>query len=93
MPEKTEVDVARIGVRLIDGAYLAWSSAESKAETMLRAWFQASGERREAAYLAYQAALDREEASARDLERLWSLASQCHDRVVEETVVDPDRSV
>jgi hypothetical protein len=82
MFENSEVEVARIGVRLIDDAYLAWVGAESEAETMLRGWFQASGERREAAYLAYLAALDREEASARDLKRLCRLASSCHDLLV-----------
>ena len=59
---------------------------------MLRGWFRASDERREGAYLAYQAALDLEEASARDLERLWGLASNCLDRLAEETMVAPERS-
>jgi hypothetical protein len=79
MPENAETEVAMIGVRLIDDAYLAWFRAEDECETMLRKWFQATGERREPAYLAYLAALDREEASARDLERLWNVASTCHD--------------
>lgn len=83
MFEKSETEVARIGIRLIDDAYLAWFGAESEAETLLRAWFQSTGDRREVAYLAYRAALEREEASARDLERLWNLASTCHDALVE----------
>ena len=83
MFEHNATEVARIGVRLIDDAYLAWFGAESEAETLLRAWFQAKGERREVAYLAYRAALDREEASARDLDRLWRLASTtCHEVLV-----------
>jgi hypothetical protein len=64
MLENTESEVASIGVRLIDDAYLAWFGAETEAETLLRAWFQATGQRREVAYLAYRAALEREEASA-----------------------------
>ena len=42
MPDKTEADVATIGVRLIDDAYLAWFDAESECETTLREWFQAT---------------------------------------------------
>jgi hypothetical protein len=85
MLENTESEVASIGVRLIDDAYLAWFGAETEAETLLRAWFQATGQRREVAYLAYRAALEREEASARDLERLWRLASGCHDTLIKKT--------
>jgi hypothetical protein len=92
MLDDTEPEVAMIGVRLIDDAYLAWFSAESEAETMLRTWSQATGERRYAAYLAYRAALEREEASARDLERLWRLPSTRDDVLVEEPKVYPRRS-
>ena len=81
MPDNTEAELATIGVRLIDDAYMAWFRAESECETTLREWFQATGGRREPAYHAYLAALDREEASARDLERLWTVASACHDAV------------
>ena len=92
MLESTEAEVAMIGVRLIDDAYLAWFYAESEAETMLGGWFQATGERRRVAYLAYRAALEREEAAARDLERLWRLASPCRDVVVHGTEVHPEQS-
>jgi hypothetical protein len=85
MLQNTQTDVASIGVRLIDDAYLAWFSAESEAENALQAWFQATGERREVAFLTYQAALDREEASAHDLARLWDLAASCRGTVVENT--------
>jgi hypothetical protein len=85
MLENTEFEVAIIGVRLIDDAYLAWLGAETEAERLLRAWFQATGQRRDVAYLVYRAALEREEASARDLERLWRLASGGHDGLVEKT--------
>ena len=85
MLENTDAEVAMIGVRLIDDAYLAWVGAESEAGTKLREWFQATGGQREAAYFAYRAALGREEASARDLERLWHLASTYHYVLVERT--------
>jgi hypothetical protein len=72
-----DTDVAAIGVRLIDDAYMAWFRAETECTTTLRDWFEAIGARRKPRYLAYLAALDREEASARDLERLWCVASPC----------------
>jgi hypothetical protein len=77
MLENTESEVAMVGVRLIDDAYLSWFCAESEAETLLHGWFQATGDWRASAYLAYRAAVEREEAAARDLERLWRLASTC----------------
>ncbi|MBV9606311.1 MAG: hypothetical protein JO027_14440 [Solirubrobacterales bacterium] len=82
MTDETHTEIAEIGVRLIDDAYLTWFSAESECESALQAWFQATGERREMAYAVYRAALDREEASARDLERLWQLALPCAEAVV-----------
>jgi hypothetical protein len=90
MTDDTQVQVAKIGVRLIDDAYLAWFGAESECETLLRDWFTATGERREIAYLAYRAALDREEASARDLERLWNLAVECHEALAETKEAVPE---
>jgi hypothetical protein len=85
MLENSEAEVARIGVRLIDDAYMAWFEAENEAEGLLRAWFQSTGERHEVAYLSYRAALEREEASARDLERLWGMASTCRQRSIEQS--------
>jgi hypothetical protein len=79
MLKNIEFDVAKIGVRLLDDAYLAWFSAESDSETALRAWFHSTGERRESTYFSYLAALDREDAAARDLERLWRLAEPCRE--------------
>ncbi len=78
-------EVATIGVRLLDDAYQAWFHAEVECETSIKAWCQSTGERRESAYLAYRAALDREEASARDLERLWALAASCRAVLAEQT--------
>jgi hypothetical protein len=71
-------ELAEIGIRLLDEAHVAWHRAEFECEEALQAWFdgppRASGER----YLSYRAALDREDAAARDLERLWELAESGH---------------
>jgi hypothetical protein len=90
MTDHTQIDCATIGVRLLDDAYLAWFSAESECEQALRDWFAALGGERGTAYVAYQATLDREEAAARDLERLWRLAEPLRETLVRdpETVVD-----
>jgi hypothetical protein len=75
MISDTNDELAAIGVRLLDDAYLAWFSAEVDSEDALRTWRRqktGSGQ-----ITAYRAALDREEAAARDLERLWSLSAPC----------------
>jgi hypothetical protein len=74
MLDKTEADTTAITVGVIDDAYCAWFTAESACEMALRDWFSATGEERERTYLAYVAALDCEEASARDLARRWDAA-------------------
>ena len=79
MTEKLGQEVAEIGVRLLDGAYLAWFVAESECEQALRAWLDRTPVNGAEAYLAYRAALDREEAAARDLQRLSQLAQPCRD--------------
>jgi hypothetical protein len=73
MIENTQTGVATIGIRLLVDAYVAWSRAESESERTLHAWFDAPGEQAATAYLSYHAALDREEAAAHRLERLWWL--------------------
>jgi hypothetical protein len=82
MIDNVDTTVAEIGVRLLDDAYLAWFSAESECEGTLHAWFQAAGAQRTSAYLAYRAALDREEAAARDLARLWQVSAPCREALV-----------
>ena len=77
MTNELNTEVAAIGLRLLDDAYLAWFSAETECESALHGWWQSSGSSRSSAYAAYRAALDREEAAARDLERLWNLAEPC----------------
>jgi hypothetical protein len=67
-------DAVDIGIRLLDEAFMAWSFACYQCRHALRAWFDAPGADRAGASYAYQAALDREEAAARDLERLTVLS-------------------
>ena len=68
-------DQVEAGIRLADEAHFSWSLATLECEDALRAWREAHGSERRAANLAYRAALDREEAAARDLERLAALVS------------------
>jgi hypothetical protein len=84
MTEHLDIELADIGIRLLDNAYLAWFSAESESDIALCDWWQSSGSRRSAASAAYRAALDREEAAARDLERLWTLSQTCGPTVAAE---------
>ena len=65
---------ARVGARLADGAYIAWRSAQIECDLALAAWHAAGPGRRPTARVVYRAALDREEAAARDLEELTVLA-------------------
>jgi hypothetical protein len=83
MIDNAQTEVAAIGVRLLDDAYLAWFSAESECESTLHGWFRAPGDLSAGAYLAYQAALEREEAAARDLQRLWRVAKPCRETLLE----------
>ena len=75
MDFETRRQIALIGLRLLDDACMAWTAAEIEAEQALRAWL--AGSRDRAAYHAYRAALDREEAAARDLQRLHELRPIC----------------
>jgi hypothetical protein len=68
-------EVAEIGVRLIDDAYTNWFVAARDCERAMHAW----NEEHPGGYWAYRAALDREEAAARDLHRLSELARTCMD--------------
>jgi hypothetical protein len=72
--EAARGDVALIAMRLFDDVYTAWNLAEIECQNALRAWRDA-GACAEDAYRAYRAALDREEAAARDLERLMRIVS------------------
>ena len=80
MTDDTKQEVVDLSVRLLDDAYLAWFAAASDCEQALQAWFRASS-RGPDAYFAYRAALDREEAAARDLQRLVELTEPFHDSI------------
>ena len=66
-------ELAVIGVRLLDDAHMTWVAAAVESEHTLRAWFDSDRTQGEAAYFAYRAAADREEAAARDLQRVCEL--------------------
>jgi hypothetical protein len=82
MDFNTGREIALIGLRLHDDAYMAWIAAEFETEQALRAWFEGVAGQREAAYHAYRAAVDREEAAARDLQRLHELTAVCLEALV-----------
>jgi hypothetical protein len=68
-------DATEIGIRLIDEAYMSWAHAQMQCAGALTAWADAAPGGRRGARVAYLAALDREEAAARDLERLTALVA------------------
>jgi hypothetical protein len=59
-----------VSIDLRDEAYLAWLCAEHESGRALQAWLNGGPRRRDDAYLEYRAALEREDAAARDLARL-----------------------
>jgi hypothetical protein len=65
-----------VGIRLLDGAYMAWQSAQILSDIAYNAWRTAEPGLRAAAHVAYCAALDREEAAAHDFEELCQLVPQ-----------------
>jgi hypothetical protein len=72
-------ELAEIGVRLLDDAYLTWCRAARDSELALSAWREDTACSDAQAYCAYRAALEREDAAARDLERLSELTRPCQD--------------
>ena len=60
----------RVGARVADAGYSAWQFAQLECELALIAWRLAGPRRGPAAHRAYSAALEREEAAARDFEEL-----------------------
>jgi hypothetical protein len=55
-------------------AYQAWRAAETRCSEALHAWFDTGPTDRRCRYAAYLAVLDREEAAARHLQRVWERA-------------------
>jgi hypothetical protein len=86
-----EFDVAVIGVRLLDDAYMTWLIAESEAEAAFQMWLDPVVCTREVAYRAYLAAVDREAAAARDLQRLREIAAPCVALLAREESADASR--
>src|SRR3981189_2964757 len=74
-------DLAVIAVRVLDDAHMTWVAAERESEHALRAWLDADSPQGAGAYLTYRAAVDREEAAARDLQRLSELTRPCQERL------------
>jgi hypothetical protein len=72
-------DLAVIAVRVLDDAHMTWVAAEVDSDHALHAWFAAGAPKGAGAYLTYRAAVDREEAAARDLERLSELTQPCRE--------------
>jgi hypothetical protein len=70
-----------IAVRVLDDAYMTWVATEVESEHALRAWFDAGAQQGAGAYLAYRAAVEREEAAARDLQRLCELTQPYQERL------------
>jgi hypothetical protein len=77
----TSRDLAVIAVRVLDDAHMTWVAAEVESERALHAWCKGVASRRAAAYLAYRAAVDREETAARDLQRLSELTQPYQKRL------------
>jgi hypothetical protein len=73
--EALTAHAATAGRRLADGAYMVWQAAQIECDLALRAWHAAGPGFSATAHVAYRAALDREEAAARDLEELCRLAT------------------
>jgi hypothetical protein len=71
-------ELAEIGIRLLDEAHVAWQRAELECELALEAWNEGSPRTSGDLYSSYRAALDREQAAAHDLERLWDVARSGH---------------
>jgi hypothetical protein len=72
-------DLAAIAVRVLDDAHMTWVAAEVDSGNALHAWFVAGAPKGAGAYRTYRAAVDREEAAARDLQRLSELTQPCRE--------------
>jgi hypothetical protein len=70
MIENSSNEAIDLQVRELAVAHRAWSAATRECDRALHAWFESSGADDALRYAAYRAALDREQAAARELERL-----------------------
>jgi hypothetical protein len=81
----TEAEITERRAGTLDDAHLAWFIAESECERALEAW--RTGENADIAYCSYLAALNREEAAARHLERVWR-AGECRTQTLVQRMQD-----
>jgi hypothetical protein len=70
MSKQSQHCVAVSDIRRRDNAYILWAATESECGQALQAWGAASPSQGASAYAVYRAALEREEAAARHLERI-----------------------
>ncbi|MEO6858398.1 MAG: hypothetical protein ABI323_07410 [Solirubrobacteraceae bacterium] len=73
MSEQDQHEAAVEAIFLRDDAHISWADAETECGAALRTWYAATESRRVSAYAVYLAALEREEAAARDIERLTAV--------------------
>jgi hypothetical protein len=73
--------LAVIAIRVLDDAHMTWVAAEVKSEHALRSWFGAGAGQRAGAYVAYRAAVDREEMAAIDLQQLSELTRPSQEQI------------
>jgi hypothetical protein len=85
MNEQMPRDIAEIAVRLCDSAHIMWYAATIDAEHALCDWSNAAPDEGVIRYFAYRAALDREEAAARDLQKLSELTQPCQEALIRAT--------
>jgi hypothetical protein len=69
-------ELAPAELRHVGDGYSAWRIAAAQSGEALRAWLQAEPDFRGTMYVAYRAALDREEAAALDLQGRWPRAQR-----------------
>ena len=77
----TSRGLAVIADRVLDDAHMTWVAAEVESGQALRAWFDSTGPEDASTYRTYRAAFDREDAAARELQRLSQLTQPCEERV------------
>lgn len=89
---RQRLELAEIGIRLLDEAHVAWQRAELECEQALQAWYDGPPRAATDLYLSYRAALDREHGAAGDLERLWELARSGHEALAGASQLAGDQS-
>jgi hypothetical protein len=90
-PTRKRHELAEIGIRLLDEAHVSWQRAELECELALEAWYDGPPRTCTDRYLVYRAALDREQAAAHDLQRLWEVARFGHEALAAASRGEDDR--